>query len=205
MILSNVAIFEALDDGRLVISPEPRPRTQTTGGPKPPYATTTVDLRLGQHLQIPKDGVQTVIDLREPGRVATTLSALCDMKTLDRDWYRLARNQFVLAQTVEEVRLVLPHYLTEPGCARPALAARVEGKSSLARFGLLVNFTAPTIHAGWSGKITLEIMCLGTPLMLYPEMPICQLTLEEVSGTPAESESQFQHQSTPSGEQTNPR
>ena len=84
--------------------------------------------------------------------------------------------------------------------ARPALAARIEGKSSRARFGLLVHFTAPTIHAGWSGRITLEIMCLGkNPLKLYPGLPICQLIIEEVAGTPTESESQFQGQEHPTG------
>ena len=52
-------------------------------------------------------------------------------------------------------------------CSQP-----VEGKSSRARFGLLVHFTAPTIHAGWAGRITLEMMCLGRyPLRLYPGRP----------------------------------
>lgn len=80
------------------------------------------------------------------------------------------------------------------------MAARIEGKSSRARFGLLVHFTAPTIHAGWSGRITLEMMCLGqTPLKLYPGLLICQLIVEEVVGDPTENESEFQDQMKPTG------
>lgn len=65
------------------------------------------------------------------------------------------------------------------------LAARIEGKSSFARCGLLVHFTAPTVHAGWKGRLTLEIKNLGSnPVTLYQGMPICQLILEEVLGIP---------------------
>ena len=76
-----------------------------------------------------------------------------------------------------------------------SLAARVEGKSSYARCGVLVHFTAPTIHAGFAGTITLELANLGPlPVMLYPNAPICQLVVEEVLGTPFRNDSQFQHQ-----------
>ena len=77
----------------------------------------------------------------------------------------------------------------------PCLAARVEGKSSFARCGLLVHFTAPTIHASFSGTITLELINFG-PLKigLYPGMPICQLIIEQVHGTPFQNDSQFQNQ-----------
>ncbi len=198
MVLSNTAIFDALQDGRLVIKPEPTPRTQTPGGPKPPYDTTGVNLTLAPVIQIERAGIQAVIDLREQGNVATTLSSLSDPKELDEGW-KLPVRTLVLAQTAETVELVLPQYLDEPAKSRPALAARVEGKSSLARFGVLVHFTAPTIHAGWRGPITLEIMSLGRSLMLYPGMQICQLILEEVVGQPVESESQFQDQRNPAG------
>jgi dCTP deaminase len=81
-----------------------------------------------------------------------------------------------------------------------ALAARVEGKSSLARCGLLVHFTAPTIHAGFEGTITLEMINLGAyPILLYPGMEISQLIVEQVVGTPRAAASQFQSQSTPVG------
>ncbi len=80
------------------------------------------------------------------------------------------------------------------------LAARVEGRSSFARCGLLVHFTAPTIHAGFNGRITLELINLGSiPILLYPEAYICQLIIEQVVGTPLKNDSQFQGQTKPSG------
>jgi dUTPase len=75
------------------------------------------------------------------------------------------------------------------------LAGRVEGKSSYARCGLLIHFTAPTIHAGFSGTITLELCNLGPAnISLYPGMPICQLIVEAVEGVPFRNDSQFQGQ-----------
>jgi dCTP deaminase len=80
------------------------------------------------------------------------------------------------------------------------LAARVEGKSSYARCGLLVHFTAPTIHAGFSGTITLELYNLGpVNISLYPGAPICQLIVEVVLGVPFRNDSQFQNQKKPAG------
>ena len=65
------------------------------------------------------------------------------------------------------------------------LAARVEGKSSLARFGLMVHITAPKIDPGYSGRITLEMFNLGPfPLKLTNGMYICSLTFERL-GRPA--------------------
>jgi dCTP deaminase len=91
---------------------------------------------------------------------------------------------FLLGWTVE--RIQLPH--------ESRIAARVEGKSSLARLGLGVHVTAPTIHAGFGATgdpqypgtaIRLEIWNIG-PLRIKLEqgMPICQLIFEWVDGTP---------------------
>jgi dCTP deaminase len=64
------------------------------------------------------------------------------------------------------------------------LAARVEGKSSLARLGLVVHMTAPTIHAGFEGRIRLEMMNYGAvPIRLWGGMRICQLIFETTLGT----------------------
>ena len=201
MILSNTAIFDALDDGRLVISPEPQPRLRTLGGPPSPFGTTSVDLKLGPYLQVPAKDLSVLIDLRKPTRVANTISRLSDAIAIDLDQgYRLEPENFVLGHTAEKVKLLLPTDFPEPAAGRPVLAARVEGKSSRARFGLLVHFTAPTIHAGFEGQITLEIMCLGpNPIVLYPGMDICQLIIEQVVGVPSESQSQFHNQTMPSG------
>jgi dCTP deaminase len=65
------------------------------------------------------------------------------------------------------------------------LAARVEGKSSLARLGLGVHITAPTIHAGFEGQIRLELINHGRlPITVKPGMRICQLIFEQTLGTP---------------------
>jgi dCTP deaminase len=91
---------------------------------------------------------------------------------------------FVLGWTEEQIRLPYPS----------RLAARVEGRSSLARLGVGVHVTAPTIHAGFGflndsqhigTRIRLEIWNCG-PLHVCLEkgMKVCQLILEEVHGTP---------------------
>lgn len=65
---------------------------------------------------------------------------------------------------------------------------------------MLVHFTAPTIHAGFNGTITLEIMNLGHySIVLTPLMPICQLIIEEVRGVPFRNDSQFHGQSRAAG------
>ncbi len=68
--------------------------------------------------------------------------------------FTLEPRQFVLSQTLETVEFPIKE-------GSVPLAARVEGRSSWARCGLLVHFTAPTIHAGFKGPIILEICNLG--------------------------------------------
>jgi dCTP deaminase len=98
------------------------------------------------------------------------------------DGYVMEPGTFILGFTEQAVRL--PH--------RNRIAARVEGKSSLARLGLGVHVTAPTIHAGFGTKdvdsapIQLEIFNLGPfRIRLDVGMPICQLVFEEVRETPS--------------------
>ena len=106
----------------------------------------------------------------------------------------------MLGVTRETIGLALPSDLEQDIRRKGCLAARVEGKSSLARFGLLVHFTAPTIHAGFSGTIALEMMNLGpAPIRLSRGMPICQLILEQVFGEPLSGAGQFQGQTDAAG------
>lgn len=87
----------------------------------------------------------------------------------------LQPNSLVLGITRERVELPV----------ESRYAARVEGRSSLARLGLAVHITAPTIHSGFRGNITLEMINLGTlPIKLRPGLSICQLIVEQVFGTP---------------------
>jgi dCTP deaminase len=80
------------------------------------------------------------------------------------------------------------------------ILSNVEGKSSRARFGILVHFTAPTVHPGFAGTLTLEMINMGpSSFMLRPGMAIAQLIVEEVRGRPIHNPSQFQGQQNPAG------
>jgi len=193
MILSNVAIQDALDRGALVIRPEPSPR-QGTDLQRSPFQTTAVDLRLSDEISYFREGLPVNIDLRR-GRFETLFSSnsMTEKLTEERP-FALNPQKMVLGRTLEWVELPLPmagNDASESSC----LAARVEGRSSYARCGLLVHFTAPTIHAGFKGHITLELINLGRiPVLLFPNIPICQLIVERVEGTPFRNDSQFQGQ-----------
>jgi dCTP deaminase len=93
----------------------------------------------------------------------------------DRDGcYEIRNGEFLLCKTSEYVRLPL------------TVAARVEGRSSLGRVGLGVHVTAPTIHAAFSGTITLEVYNHSSiPVILRPGMKIAQLIFERVDGLPS--------------------
>jgi dCTP deaminase len=200
MILSNVAIYEALDNQRVLLTPEPLPRYLEPGHDSP-YDTHSVDVRLGKYLSIPRKGPYT-FDLFRPGEpnpeFSKFLATNSERLEIPANGYPLEPNQFILGQTVEH--LTLPIDIPANRLLKRCLAARIEGKSSRARTGLLVHFTAPTIHPGFSGTITLEIINLGpVPFMLREGMPIGQLIFEEVDGLPIAKASQFQHQTRPEG------
>lgn len=189
MILSNVEIQRALADGRLVIDPVPAPARPDDSSGACPYQTSSVDLRLGDEISYFRPGLPLNIDLRS-GTFLSLSRQITDSLTITNDQpFCLAPGRFVLGKTRERIELPL---LAD---GNTGLAARVEGKSSYARCGVLVHFTAPTIHAGFAGTITLELANLGPlPVMLYPNAPICQLVIEEVLGTPFRNDSQFQNQ-----------
>jgi len=195
MILSNVELFAALDAGRLVILPEPSPRRPSIGHPDCPFDTHSVDLRLADEIAVPEPG-QFAYDLTEPGRIADTISRHSKRVTITRSQpYVLDPHTFVLGSTLETVALPI-----DPA-RETCLAARIEGKSSRARFGLLIHFTAPTVHPGFNGTLTLEMINLGpAKFALIPGMHIAQLIVEEVRGIPFENLSEFQDQSTPAGQ-----
>jgi dCTP deaminase len=181
MILSNVEIIKAIDDGRLIIDPKPQDRD---------YDTTAVNLHLASGLAIPRGGSFNY-DLTKPGFTSTLLRN-SDRVEIPATGYPLEPKNFILGITTERVGLPLI-----PG---KTLAARIEGKSSVARCGILVHFTAPTVHAGWDGPLALEMINLGSAAFtLTPGMAICQLILEVFYGDPQANPSQFQGQSTPAG------
>jgi dCTP deaminase len=192
MILSNVEIHRALDEGRLILDPEPKPRTAKAGADCP-YQTSAVDLHLGNEISFFKEGMPIDVNLGQGG-FANLFGPNSSRQTITADQpFVLGPRRLVLAKTQERVGLPI-------GKEGECLAARVEGKSSYARFGLLVHFTAPTIHSGFDGTITLELCNLGPArISLYPGNPICQLIVETVKGVPFRNDSQFQGQSAPGG------
>jgi dCTP deaminase len=189
VILSNREILEALEAGDIEIDPFPHRDPTAT-----PFNTTAVDLQLGPTITMPRKlpVAQRLDQPYDSAYVATT----SDQYTCSAAQpVSLEPNQFVLAQTIERVNLPI-----RPG--RPIYAARVEGKSSRARLGMLIHFTAPTIHSGFNGKITLEMINLSqNSIQLVPGVYICQLIFERVSNEPAGAHNQFTGQQTPAGEQ----
>jgi dCTP deaminase len=147
------------------------------------YQSTAVDLRLDPTISIFRKlpstaGVRqlTEIDPGDPDFNAdVVIKALTDNEEIDPvRGYPLERDTLVLGWTKEYIDL-----------KQSRLAARVEGKSSLARLGLSIHLTAPTIHAGFQGTIRLEIVNHGHhPIILRRDMRICQLIFEQTFGTP---------------------
>lgn len=188
MILSNLSILQGIRDGLFTIG-------SLTGNEDPlkkPFNTSAVDLHLSTDIRAPKNK-HTIIDLRH-GVSAPLLADLYeDVSPRHGQGYILDPGSFILAKTVETVSFPIRS-------GGPNYSARVEGKSSLARCGILVHFTAPTIHANFNGTIALEVANLGKfPLCLYPNYPFCQLIIEKVDGEVADSPNQFSGQQSPTG------
>jgi dCTP deaminase len=171
VILTDREIRLAIEKKLIIIDPVPELKA---------FSSTAVDLTLDPNITEFKDGtggIETVID---PGhrdfQSETILALVSDRKVIDEaDGYLLKPAQLVLAWTKEYVNLV----------SYNRIAARVEGKSSLARLGLGVHVTAPTIHAGFDGRIRLEMVNHGkVPIRLRVGMRICQLIFEQTLGTP---------------------
>lgn len=185
MILCNSEIVDCLKRGAFKIDGLP-----SLDPSKLPFNTSAVDLRLSKELVVPKD-VMGPLDLTKKirGGIAAHWKQNSIQHTLTEERpYTLKKDQFVLGNTIEMVDFPMHDDGT-------CYAARVEGKSSLARCGLLVHFTAPTIHTGFNGSITLEIINLGpSEILLKPGMSICQLIIEEVKGKPVLAPNQFRGQ-----------
>ena len=178
MVLTDREIEAALNCQHLEIDPRPDATA---------LSSTAIDLTLGNTIRTWKKGttgVQTLIDpMAADYKVMPVIDDLTEAQTTP---FELEPKGFVLAWTKEVVSL--------PTTSR--LAARVEGKSSLARIGVGVHVTAPTIHAGFRGPIQLEVFNHGPrPVKLSEGMKICQLILEQTLGTPSSGyQGQFQNQ-----------
>jgi dCTP deaminase len=180
MILSDREIQKLLKNGLISIEPKP---------PIDAYDSTAVDLTLDPLIRVFRTvGPGLIIDPGAPGYKATELiRSATDPVTITEHGWDLPRGTLVLGWTKERVDLNF----------KGKVAARVEGKSGLARIGLGVHVTAPTIHAGFPGTIQLELVNHGPlPIKLRPGMAICQLIIEVIKGTPSKAhKSQFHEQS----------
>lgn len=171
MILTDREIQIALEHGSIIIEPHPEERA---------YSSTSVDLTLDPVLSAfrdPRKGVNVCIDPSSEGyNHDDVLAEITRQLTIDTDkGYEFHPGKLILAWSREYIKL-FPH---------SRVAARVEGKSSLARLGIGVHITAPTIHAGFDGQIRLEMINHGSvPVKLTPGMRICQLIFEQTVGTP---------------------
>jgi dCTP deaminase len=196
MILSNIEIHRALDAGDIILDPQPQPRFASITSPDSPYDTTAVNIRLGDTLSVCENAMPIAFDLRKKGLPQLLGQIYKQIKMDSTGGYALNPQKFLLGNTVERLELPIKD-------DRPVYAARVEGRSSFARCGLLIHFTAPTIHAGFNGTITFEIMNLGMhDIILHPGIAIGQLIFERVAGIPNRNDSQFQGQSKATGEKT---
>lgn len=170
MILTDREISISLDRRLITIEPEPEEIA---------FTSSAVDLTLDPLIWIvrePAPALKKPVDPRGLGfNAEQVMKQLSTEETIDaRTGFLLPPRKLMLAWTREYLEL-----RTET-----RLAARVEGKSSLARLGLVVHMTAPTIHAGFEGRIRLEMMNHGAvPIRLWPGMRICQLIFESTLGT----------------------
>lgn len=164
MVLSDRTIREFLASGRLVIDPYDPSLVQPS----------SVDVRVSSDFRVFHNNRQPYIDVRRP------LEDLTDVVSMSGDEpFILHPGEFVLGSTLE--RVAIPD----------DLVARLEGKSSLGRLGLLIHSTAGYIDPGWDGQITLELSNVARlPITIYPGMPIGQisfltLTTRSISRTTA--------------------
>jgi dCTP deaminase len=172
MVLTDREIQVAIENKQIFIDPPPPIATA--------YSSSSLDLTLSNYLRIWKKdkvvGVETIVCPATKGyNVLEFIKDYSDLKEIASDGFVIESGVFILGWTHETITL--------PASAR--LAARVEGKSSLARLGIGIHITAPTIHAGFNGKIQLEICNYGSlRVRLATGMPVCQLVFEQTLGTP---------------------
>ena len=159
MVLSDRSIREKLAEGQIIITP------LGDGCIQP----ASVDLHLDRNLLVFQNNRVPYIDVR------ATSERLTEVVTVgDDDPFMLHPGEFVLGSTLEHIEV-------------PAdLVARLEGKSSLGRIGLLIHSTAGYVDPGWKGHLTLELSNVSKlPITLYHRMRIGQISFLQLT-TPAD-------------------
>ncbi|MWV51145.1 dCTP deaminase [Rathayibacter sp. VKM Ac-2803] len=159
MLLSDRDIKSELTSGRVGLAPHDASMIQPS----------SVDVRLDRFFRLFDNHRYPYIDPAEDQPELTRL-----VETPAGEAFILHPGEFVLGSTYEEVSLP------------DDIAARLEGKSSLGRLGLLTHSTAGFIDPGFTGHVTLELSNVATlPIMLWPGMKIGQMCFFRLS-SPAE-------------------
>ncbi len=168
MRLCDTDIEHYLDEGLIKLNPRPD-NSQINGA--------TVDVRLGNSFRVFKDYTMPYIDLGgDRETVSAQLEAIMSDEIIinNNDAFFLHPGELALATTFETV--ILP----------ANIIGWLDGRSSLARLGLMVHVTAHRIDPGWQGKIVLEFFNSGKlPLALRPQMVIGALSFEILSNAAA--------------------
>ena len=156
MVLSDRTIRTEIEAGRIAIDPFDATLVQPS----------SVDVRVDRKFRVFHNARHPYIDVRKPMEDLTEL-----VEPSTGEPFILHPGEFVLAQTLE--RLTLPD----------DLVARLEGKSSLGRLGLLIHSTAGFVDAGFSGKLTLELSNVANlPITIYEGMLIGQVSFMRMDG-----------------------
>ena len=160
MILSDRTIREEIDAGRIVIDPFDPDCIQPS----------SVDLHVDSQFRVFANSRYPYIDVKQEMQDLTEL-----VEVKPDEPFILHPGEFVLGSTLE--RVGIPN----------DLVARLEGKSSLGRLGLLIHSTAGYVDPGWDGYLTLELSNVANlPITIYYAMKIGQLSFMELS-EPAEN------------------
>mgnify|MGYP003377136521 CR=1 FL=1 len=131
---------------------------------------SSLDVRVTNAFRVFHNNRHPYIDVRRPLEDLTELVTVADDEP-----FILHPGEFVLGSTLE--RVAIPD----------DLVARLEGKSSLGRLGLLIHSTAGYVDPGWDGQITLELSNVARlPITIYPGMPIGQLSFLQLT-TPVDA------------------
>jgi dCTP deaminase len=159
MILSDVDIRKEIAAGRIQIEPFDEACVQPS----------SVDLHVDSQFRVFANSRYPYIDVRKPMPDLTEL-----VQVREDEPFILHPGEFVLGSTLERVRIP------------DDTVARLEGKSSLGRLGLLIHSTAGFIDPGWDGHVTLELSNVANlPITIYAGMKIGQLSFVQLS-EPAE-------------------
>ncbi len=157
MVLSDRTIREEIASGRVEIDPFDPGLVQPS----------SVDVRVDRRFRVFNNARYPFIDVRQP---MEGLTELVEVES-DEEPFILHPGEFVLGQTLE--RVTLPD----------DLVARLEGKSSLGRLGLLIHSTAGFVDSGFSGNLTLELSNVANlPITIYHGMPIGQISFMRMDG-----------------------